>query len=74
MIIALLAAFIVVALINVPGLVREKRWKDLWVYSGVYVLTLTISVLMVLGVQIPSPIMGIEYLFENVLHLSYAPA
>ena len=64
--------FAFAALINVPGLIRDKRWKDLYVYSGIFVIALTLSTLMAVGVEIPSPIKSIEYLLEKVVHLTYA--
>jgi len=72
MFILVLMAFAFVALINVPVLVREKRWKDLYIYSGIFAIALTLSILMTVEVQIPSPIKGIEYLLEKVLHITYA--
>ncbi len=71
MIIFLIIVFAIIALINVPPLIREKQWRELTVYSGFFALAVTLSMLLALGVDIPSPIKGVQYIIKDVLHLNY---
>jgi len=71
MIALLLIAFMIIAYVNVPPLIREKQWHDLIVYCAFFTAALTLSVLLVLGVNIPSPIKGVQYVIKDILHLNY---
>lgn len=71
MIFLTLAAFLVIAYANVPEMLRKKRWKDLAVYSLFFLAALTMGILLALGVEIPSPIAGTQYIIKDLLHLNY---
>lgn len=71
MIILLLILFAIIAYVNIPPLVKKKQWWDLKVYCGFFVVALTLSVLLALGVDIPSPIKGIQFIIKDLLHLNY---
>lgn len=71
MIILLIIVFILIALFEVPGLMRKKYRRDLIVFSFFLLFAFLLSLLQMLDVKIPSPMKGIVYLFMNVLHVSY---
>jgi len=71
MIFLLLLAFICIAWLDVPKLMKAKQWKELVVFSLFFITAFTMSLLLVLGVKIPSPILAIQYFIEDVLHLHY---
>jgi len=71
MIVLLLISFVIIALISVPKLIREKQWRELIVYSGLFAIAVTLSVLLFYGVPVPSPIKGVQYIIKDVLHLNY---
>lgn len=63
--------FAAIAITNVPVLVKNKRWRDLGVYSAFYLAVLTLAVLVALNVKVPSPIKAAEHFYRDVLHLSF---
>lgn len=71
MIILLLILFAIIAYANIPPLVKKKQWWDLKVYCAFFIVALTLSVLLMMGVSIPSPIKGIQYIIKDLLHLNY---
>jgi len=64
-------AFAGIAALDLPGMVKNKRWRDLAVYSAIFLLVLGLGTLMALGVEIPSPIKAIQAFYRDVLHLSF---
>ena len=71
MIILLIIGFAGIALLDAPKLIRNKNWKEFIVFSKFFVFAFTIAFLQTLGVNIPSPIKGIQYIIKDVLHLNY---
>ena len=71
MIILLIIGFAGIALLDAPKLIRNKNWKEFIVFSIFFVFAFTIAFLQTLGVNIPSPIKGIQYIIKDVLHLNY---
>ncbi len=69
----LILVFTVIALLDVPGFVRGKYWRDLGVFLFFYFLSFTLLFLYFMDVAIPSPIKGVIFIFRDVLHLSYEP-
>jgi hypothetical protein len=63
--------FALIALFQIPGLVREKQWKEFAAFSFFYLAALVLSVLYALDVDIPSPMKAIGYIVEDLLHLKY---
>lgn len=61
----------VIALYDLPELIRKRHWADVAVFSILYLTGATLAILLYLGVEIPSPIRGVQYLFGEVLHLKY---
>lgn len=53
MIALLLIGFGIVALIQIPGLVRKQWWRELIVFTILWLSGLTLSVMLSLGVKIP---------------------
>lgn len=71
MILFLISAFIGIAFYEAPGLIRKKLWPELAAFSVFLLLAFVISLLQTVGVKIPSPMKGAQYLIEEVLHLGY---
>ncbi len=69
MIIILIIVFIVIALFDVPGLIRKHYWLELAIYSSLMLTALILSVLLVLGVPLPVVTTGIGRFIEKVFHL-----
>lgn len=68
-VVMLIIVFIAIAAYEVPGLVRNKLWKDLIVFAGLLCFGFTISLLQAIRIPIPNPIKGIEFLTGKVVKL-----
>ena len=53
MIALLLIGFGLVALIQIPGLIRKQWWRELIVFTILWLSGLTLSVMLSLGVKFP---------------------
>lgn len=71
MIILILFAFALIILGEVPNLIRVKSWKDSVLFSVILTIGFVTAILLYIGVDIPSPIVGVRHLFEDVFKLSY---
>lgn len=69
--IVLLILLVLVALINIPSLVRNKLWKDLLVYSILYAATIAVIIFQIFGLTVPSLVKGAMFLMKNILHIGY---
>lgn len=69
MLILLLFVFIILASFDAPGLLRDKSWRELAVYSGLMLVALVLSILMVMGVPLPAMTMEIANLIKKVFNL-----
>lgn len=68
-----LVAFAAIAAANLPNLIKDKLWRDLIIYAVIFLPTLVLGVLVVVGVAVPSPIKAVQALYRDVLHLSFPP-
>jgi len=64
--IAITICFGLIALIDLPPLIRRKEWKDVAAFSIVFALALTVSVLNELKVPIPSTILSADKLMHQI--------
>ena len=71
MIFLLIIVFIGVVLIEVPGLIRKKHWRELVVFSLFLLAAFIMTLLQTIGVKLPSPFNGINILIRDILHLNY---
>ncbi len=71
MIILLAMVFLIILIIEAPKLIVNKYWKELIVFLSLLSLAFILTVLVILGVDIPSPLEGIEYLIDDILDLSW---
>ncbi len=67
----LILVFIIIALIEIPGLIRKKYWRELIVFSFFLLLVFIMTLLQIMGIKLPNPVKGLEYLIKEVFHLSY---
>ncbi|AFM43018.1 hypothetical protein Desaci_4156 [Desulfosporosinus acidiphilus SJ4] len=72
MIFILILVFIGIALVEVPGLIRKKYWRELIVFSTFLSFSFIVALLQTIGVKLPNPMRGIDYLIKDILHLSYS--
>jgi len=67
----LLLIYALIFIINVPGLVKRKEWRELTFFTILYIIAFTLGLLYVLDVHIPSPMKGLQYLIVEVLGIKY---
>ncbi|SDM99815.1 hypothetical protein [Acetanaerobacterium elongatum] len=65
------AVFALIGFTETPALIQKKMWRELVVFSVLFVFSFVVCLLYAMGVDVPSPIRGIKYLLENVLKLTY---
>ncbi len=67
----LLLIYALIFIINVPGLVKKKEWRELTFFPILYIIAFTLGLLYVLDVHIPSPMKGLQYLIVDILGIKY---
>jgi len=66
MVFALILGFCVLIVLEVPGLVKNKMWKELCVYSVLMAIGIVYSLGQVLDWPLPNPTKGVEIIFKPV--------
>jgi len=68
-IVFLLLLFAVIILLEVPGLVKKKMWRELAAFSLYVVIGMGISIPLLLGIKLPNPNKTVEALFKPLSEL-----
>lgn len=63
--------YLLVAIVEFPALFKKKDLRMIISVITIYVAGLVMSVLFIMGVKIPSPMIMAGNFIKNVLHLSY---
>lgn len=71
MIALLILAFTIPVLIEVPGLIREKSWWELIVFSVLMITAFFISLMQILKIEIPNPVRDTQYLVKSLIPFGY---
>lgn len=71
MVLLLIIIFIGIILFEVPEMIRNGYWHELKIFSLFLIVAFTISLLYILGIPIPNPVKGMEYVVKDILHLNY---
>lgn len=69
MIALLIAAFAGIILLEVPGLVKKKMWRELGAFLMYLSIGMALSVPQALGVELPNPNKAIEAVFKPIAAL-----
>jgi len=62
-------AFIGIILFEVPGLIKQKMWRELAAFSAYLFIGMAMSIPQVLGIILPNPSKAIEVLIKPVSEL-----
>ncbi len=73
-ILLVLSCFAGVAALDLPAMIKGKLWRELFIYSAIFLLVLALAVLVAQGVKVPSPIKAAQAFYRDVLHLSFKPS
>lgn len=60
----LILAFLIIIALEVPGLLKQKAWRELAAFSFFLVLGFALALPQVLGFEVPNPNRAIEALFK----------
>ena len=71
MIFILIIIFIVIILVEVPDLIKNKYWHELRIFSAFLIVAFVMSLFYIIGIPIPNPAKAQEYLIKDILHLNY---
>lgn len=63
--------FLILSLIEVPGLIKENRKKEAKLVSFILLFGFILSTFYALGIHLPSPVVAIDNFLKDVLHLGY---
>lgn len=67
----LIVVFAVMLLIDLHKLLKSGQPRVYIVYGCVYAAALTLSVVLAMGIDVPSPLMMASDFFKKVLHINY---
>lgn len=66
MVILLIATFLGMAALELPGLISRNLWRELGVFLLIWVMAFTFSLLLALDVDLPNLVEVIEFLARKV--------
>lgn len=66
-IIFIILAFVLMCRYQIPPLVRSTQWKDLAIFLALTVLALGLTLVHVMGLDLPNPNAPVYVLVENIL-------
>ncbi|NMB95270.1 MAG: hypothetical protein GYA02_01450 [Clostridiaceae bacterium] len=66
-----LLIYALMIIINVPGLIKRREWRELTAFSILYIVAFTLGLMYVIDVPIPSPMKGLQHLIVDVLGIKY---
>ena len=69
--IILILLYAVLVLIEVPGFVRKKRWRELTVFSVLIVIAFVIGVFQIKHIDIPNPVRDTQFFVKSLFPFGY---
>lgn len=66
MIILVVLAFALIASLQMPKLIKQKSWKELAAFCIFLGIAFVLNILLVTGVKIPNPMMGIKNILDAI--------
>lgn len=67
MVLLSIVLFILIALIEVPGMLRKNQKRELIAFVALLLPGMVITIMLSLNIMVPSPVKGIEYLVQHIL-------
>ena len=69
--IMLVLAYIILVLIEVPKLIKNKHWRELVVFSVILTLAFINSIFQLKDIDIPNPVKETQYFVKSLFPFSY---
>jgi hypothetical protein len=69
--IILLLIYAFIMIINVPGLIKRKEWRELRAFFILYIIAFALGLMYVLDIPIPSPMKGLQHLIVDIFGIEY---
>ncbi|OAA92882.1 hypothetical protein [Clostridium coskatii] len=63
--------FISITFYEVPEMIKNKYWHELKIFSIFLIIAFILSLSYILGIPIPNPVKGMEFVVKDLLHLNY---
>ena len=70
-IVFLAGIFLVIIAYEVPGLIKNKEWRELAAFSGLMMVAMAMSFAEALNLPFPNPNTGLKMIFTPVTSLIY---
>lgn len=71
MIFWVIVVFAAIAVAELPYLIKNKRKKELALFSVIFLIGFVTSILISLKINVTSPVMLLDDFLEKVLHIGY---
>lgn len=68
-VVLLVVSFIAIAAYEAPAMIRQRQWGELALFTGLVFFGFVISLLQAIGVPVPNPVKGIEFLTAKLAGL-----
>jgi len=65
-----LAAFVLITLFEVPGILKRQHYRDLIVFTVLVLTGLVLSMVMLAGISVPSPVDALTMLTDYLSEYS----
>ena len=66
-----LLIYILIIVLNVPGLIKKREWKELAAFSVLYIIAFVLGLMYVLDIPVPSPMKGLQHLIVDIMGIKY---
>ena len=67
----LLLIYAFIMIVNVPGLIQRKEWRELTTFTVLYFIAFALGLMYVLDIPVPSPMKGLQHLIVDILGMEY---
>ncbi|KUG04574.1 hypothetical protein ASZ90_018066 [hydrocarbon metagenome] len=62
-----ISVFIIIGLIEVPGLIKKKQQRELIAFAVLLVPGMVITIMLSLNMKVPNPVTGIEFIVQHIV-------
>jgi uncharacterized membrane protein (DUF2068 family) len=67
----LIVVYALILLMEAPGLIKKKYWRELIAFSVLLTLGFTLCILQTMRVNVPNPVKDTQYFVKSLIPFSY---